>query len=106
MWAVNSLILKPCNNFFINSTFQITETKKRSNFLCSIISCLGKKSAKYKGGKKGRDSFSAGKGGGGGSGLGDNAIFMGFMSGVAVLGLMFLSQSSYKEITIVNSYDF
>ena len=34
------------------------ETKKRSNFLCSIICCLGKKSSKYKGGKKGRDSIS------------------------------------------------
>jgi len=37
---------------------QQKETKKRSNFLCSIICCLGKKSSKYKGGKKGRDSIS------------------------------------------------
>jgi len=44
---------------------QQKETKKRPNFLCSIICCLGKKNTKYKGGKKGRDSFSVGKGGGG-----------------------------------------
>jgi len=52
---------------------QQKETKKRSNFLCSLICCLGKKSAKYKGGKKGRESFSAGKGAGGSgaSGSGD-----------------------------------
>merc|ERR1712150_11051 len=52
---------------------QQKETKKRSNFLCSIICCLGKKSSKYKGGKKGRDSFSVGKGNGGSgaSGSGD-----------------------------------
>ena len=50
-----------------------SETKKRSNFLCSIICCLGKKSSKYKGGKKGRESFSTGKGNGGSgaSGSGD-----------------------------------
>ena len=47
----------------------VSETKKRPNFLCSIICCLGKKSTKLKGGKKGRDSFSVGKGiGGHGSG--------------------------------------
>ena len=53
--------------------FIFSETKKRSNFLCSIICCLGKKSSKYKGGKKGRESFSAGKGNGGSgaSGSGD-----------------------------------
>ena len=53
--------------------FILSETKKRSNFLCSIICCLGKKSSKYKGGKKGRESFSAGKGNGGSgaSGSGD-----------------------------------
>ena len=50
-----------------------SETKKRSNFFCSIICCLGKKSSKYKGGKKERGSFSTGKGNGGSgaSGSGD-----------------------------------
>merc|ERR1711981_170588 len=47
---------------------QQKETKKRSNFLCSIICCLGKKNTKFKSGKKGRDSFSVGKGGGHGTG--------------------------------------
>jgi len=52
---------------------QQKETKKRSNFLCSIICCLGKKSSKYKEGKKERGSFSTGKGNGGSgaSGSGD-----------------------------------
>ena len=53
----------------------ILETKKRSNFLCSIICCFGKKSTKYKNGKKDRGSFSMGKGkgigGSGASGSGD-----------------------------------
>ena len=48
--------------------FAFSETKKRSNFLCSIICCLGKKNTKFKSGKKGRDSFSVGKGGGHGTG--------------------------------------
>jgi len=52
---------------------QQKETKKRSNFLCSIICCFGKKNAKYKNGKKDRNSFSVGKGNGGSgaSGSGD-----------------------------------
>ena len=59
--------------FYCIIIFIYSETKKRSNFLCSIICCLGKKSSKYKGGKKGRDSFSVGKGNGGSgaSGSGD-----------------------------------
>jgi len=53
---------------------QQKETKKRSNFLCSIICCLGKKSSKYKGGKKGRESFSAGKGNGGSGATGSGDL--------------------------------
>merc|ERR1719167_378466 len=55
------------------TVFNKKKRKKRSNFLCSIICCLGKKSSKYKGGKKGRESFSTGKGNGGSgaSGSGD-----------------------------------
>ena len=49
----------------------ISETKKRSNLLCSIICCLGK-NRKGKG-KKGRESSFVGKGigGSGASGSGD-----------------------------------
>merc|ERR1719167_618595 len=55
------------------TVFNKKKRKKRSNFLCSIICCLGKKSSKYKGGKKERGSFSTGKGNGGSgaSGSGD-----------------------------------
>ena len=40
--------------FYSFSSILLSDTKKRSNnFLCSIICCLGKKSSKFKGTKKG-----------------------------------------------------
>ena len=47
--------------------------KKRTNFLCSIICCLGKKSTKLKG-SKGDSANSSVKGGGGGGGGGAGGL--------------------------------